>query len=125
MGVVYARCIRRLFRVPAPLRLRPSLKELLRSSGVIRLAPAFAVAAVIGALIDILILATLAQAAVALTTGKDQAVVSGALSMLSGFTPGELVLIGLGLCVLRLGPYVVAAEVPARLAARLQEDLRI
>ncbi|MBV8161091.1 MAG: ABC transporter ATP-binding protein [Acidimicrobiia bacterium] len=101
-----------------------SIRRLLRAAGVVRLVPVFLVAAAVGALIDVLTIALLAQAAVALTSGASKVHLAGPLSFLEGTSPDTLVVIGLCLCAARLVPFWVNAWIPAKASAHAQERLR-
>jgi ATP-binding cassette subfamily B protein len=116
--------IRQLARIRQSLRIRPSLQELLRAAGVKKLVPLFVAASAIGGVLEVFTLAVLAQAAVLLSAGSAQVDLTGPLSILRGLSPGTLILIGLGLSIARIGPFLVVADVPGRVSARVQELLR-
>jgi len=97
---------------------------LLRAAGVRRLVPIFIAASAIGAVLEVIVLAVLAQAAVSLSAGTQHVDLSGPLALLRGRSPGTLIIIGFCLCIARLGPFYVVAEVPGRISAHVQEQLR-
>src|SRR3954451_12447017 len=64
--------MKQMARIRQSLRIRPSLRELLRAAGVGKLVPMFIAASAIGAVLEIFVLAIIAQAAVTLSAGADQ-----------------------------------------------------
>jgi ABC-type multidrug transport system fused ATPase/permease subunit len=116
--------MRQLTRIRQSLRIRPSLRQLLRAARVKRLVPIFVVASAIGAVLEVAVLAVVAQAAVSLSAGSGHVDLTGPLAVLRGVSPGTLILVGFCLCVARLGPFYVVAEVPGRVSADVQEQLR-
>lgn len=97
---------------------------MLRAAGLYKLAPLFVGASVVGAFLEVLTLGLIAQAAVAITSHTDKLHLTGPLSVLNATSPTELIVIGLVLLALRIPMYIVIAEVPARVSARVQEVLR-
>jgi len=106
------------------LRIRPSLRELMRAAGVKKLVPLFVGASAIGGVLEVFTLAVIAQAAVLLSAGSTHVDLTGPLSVLKGLSPGTLILIGVCLSVARIGPFLVIADVPGRVSSRVQELLR-
>src|SRR5581483_9995944 len=118
------RAVRRRPHLRLTIRIRPTFKEVLRAAGLYKLAPLFVGASVVGAFLEVLTLGLIAQAAVAITSHTDKLHLTGPLSVLNATSPTELIVIGLVLLALRIPMYIVIAEVPARVSARVQEVLR-
>lgn len=96
----------------------------MRDAGIGKLVPIFIAASAIGAVLEIFVLAIIAQAAVMLSAGTTEVDLSGPLSVLRGVSADKLIVIGFCLSVARLLPFWVIAEVPGRISARVQEQLR-
>lgn len=97
---------------------------MLRAAGLFRLAPLFIAASVLGAFLEVLTLGIIAQVAVSVTSKSGSLHLTGPLSYLNTNSTNELIVIGVVLLALRIPMYICIAEVPARVSARVQEELR-